>query len=220
VITLRVRLATIWIAIVAGLLLGFLTTPTVSASTQYSVQVNPGAVTNSMGCGWHKRRLAPFDSDNLSGYALDWNNVANDGIWWRSYGFRSAGSGSLGVARVMSNSSSGCKEFAVRVLSLNGTNRGSAFYTHATTSIVGTQWAINAGLAPGGSFTSYGSIGTTASSERENCSWTAAHLHQHSTSVSGWQRNTGVYYYAPSGGVGWNLNAVENWQNRSGTWAE
>ena len=151
-----------------GGLMGLLSIGGVTAAPiDYAVYINPGGASNAMTCGWHVACAPPFTWGN----ALDWGNSGGSSITWRSWGFRASGSGPLGTAAVGSNSSSGCYRFSARVNSLNGTLRGEATYTHATTGIAGIQWNVNAGIPIGGAFTSRTGLGNTTSSERSGCLW-------------------------------------------------
>ncbi|MGE0600046.1 MAG: hypothetical protein AB7J35_09740 [Dehalococcoidia bacterium] len=199
----------------AGSALGLLAPTPGKAVTSYEIRVNPGGATNALTCGWHVTCKPPITWGN----ALDWGNSANAHVHWRSWGYRGSGSGNVGTAYVYTANTATCYRIAADIYSTMGTFLGDAAYQHTRILVSeGTNWSI-AG-STGWSYTSRGDIGYTVGTElAPTCPWTDPHLHQYSTSGSGWYANTDVYPDGPDEGTGYDLTSWSNWQNRR-TWSE
>jgi len=152
--------------------------------------------------------------------ARHWTNTSGQTVYWRSFGITTSGLGVAGSAspRVADGT---CYNFSVDIRSAYGASLGTEAYTHSQLSLA-TPFTINAGGPPSGAMTVV-TLGSTRGSELADCTrlklWTGPHLHQYSTNAAGWSRNTGVYPNAPTGGTGYALNSIANWQNRR-TWTE
>ena len=201
-------------AAILGIGLGVSPTPSL-AVTSYEIRINPGGSTNALTCGWHATCLTPYPWGN----ALDWGNSGNAYVHWRSWGYRGSGTGAVGTADVYTANTATCYQIAADIYSPLGSFLGDAAYMHTRINVSeGTNWSISGSVS--GSYTSQSNIGYTATSELSaSCPWTAAHLHQYSTSGTGWYANTGVYPNAPSTGTGYSLTSANNWQNRR-VWSE
>ena len=186
------------------------------AAYPYDLYINPGGSTNLLTCGWHLDCVPPYTAST----ALDWGNTSGQTVYWRSFGITTSGLGVAGSAspRVADGT---CYNFSVDIRSAYGASLGTEAYTHSQLSLA-TPFTINAGGPPSGAMTVV-TLGSTRGSELADCTrlklWTGPHLHQYSTNAAGWSRNTGVYPNAPTGGTGYALNSIANWQNRR-TWTE
>jgi hypothetical protein len=176
---------------IAGSAIGVISNLSVGrATTDYEVTVNPGGATNALICGFHVVcDEVNYPDANRTG--LDWGNVADDAVYWRSWGYKSVGSQSTVAISKVWDVTDTCYAVAVEVYSITNVYKGAAGYVH--THLSGTDGrTFYVSGSTSGSYTSYGAIGTTSDSEISGCAWTAAHLHQFSD-VSGWYRNSGVY---------------------------
>lgn len=199
----------------AGSALGLLAPMPGRAATSYEIRVNPGGATNALNCGWHVTCVSPFTWGN----GLDWGNTSNAHVHWRSWGYRGSGSGDIGAAYIYTANTATCYRISADIYSALGTFLGNAAYQHMRILVSeGTNWSISG--STGWAYTSRSDIGYTVGTElSQNCPWTGAHLHQYSTSGTGWYANTNVYPNAPSTGTGYDLTSLSNWQNRR-TWSE
>jgi hypothetical protein len=213
----RALIAMLPLAALVGSIAGILSSvQSGRAVDDYDVYVNPGGSTNVLTCGFHVTCDATAYPDT-NRTALDWGNSANASVYWRSFGFKGAGSQATIATGKIWNVTDTCKAVAVEVYSLANTYRGAEGYTHTILSGTDGRSFYIPGSASG-AYKLEGPTGTTADSEISGCPWTAAHLHQFSD-LSGWYRNSGVYPDEPSTGTGYDLTDVNNWQNRR-PWAE
>ncbi len=195
-----------------SVVLGFASASPARATYGYGLYINPGAYRNAMTCGWH----GECGDTPTAGNALDWGNLGNDGVYWRSWATADSGSGTIGYAYPQNSSSPACYITGANVYSLAWVWRGTVAYTHSSVSSTSGIY-INGSWT--GAFTASGPIATTVSSEKSaDCPWSSAHLHQYSTS-SGWYANTAVYPGYVNAGTGYDLNSFGNWQNRT-SWSE
>ena len=206
------------VAALVGTLLGHISSRDVHALTGYELNVNPGSSNTRVNCGWHSVCVSPYSA----GYAIDWANAGGGAVYWRSWGFLSAGSGSIGTA-YMTVAPGNCYTIGVDFLSLLTTYKGSTSFTHTFISGSARSWSVP-GAAAVGTYYLYGPIGTSVpdGGEKGTCPKDDngnffAHLHH--TTDGTWARNGGVYGYAPWTGVGFDLAGLGNWMG-SVSWSE
>lgn len=211
----RVLISVLMSLVLAGGAAGLLSPKPGKAVTDYTIRVNPGAYSNHLTCGWHVTCKSPYTWGN----ALDWGNSANDHVHWRSWGYRGSGSGNVGSAYIYTANTATCYRISADIWSPLGTFLGNAAYQHTRILVSeGTGWSISGSTS--WSYTYRGDIGYTVGTELDDdCAWTDPHLHQYSTSGTGWYANTDVYPDAPDEGTGYDLTSSGNWQNRR-TWSE
>jgi len=198
-----------FIAGLAGLLNPLFPGRAAATTENVTLGVNPGPdhSPDALNCLWHSECTSPVKA----GTALDWANSfsANEVIYWRSYGYRSLGSGTLGKGTIKDYTGT-CSGIRVEVTDDFGFVKGSIYYVHQRSWTYGATFAINA--SPSWSYTS-ATIGFSWSDELPNCKsmllWTGQHLHQDAQSGP-YTPNYGVFTSLQS----YPVDSYYDWQYR------
>ncbi|MGQ9573529.1 MAG: hypothetical protein ACUVV3_10195 [Dehalococcoidia bacterium] len=182
---------------VAGALLGVYTPrPTEAVIVNFTLRVHPGAYSTSthMSCGWHEDRC-PLNPG--TGHALDWVNLANQWVRWRSYGYTQYATEAV-IARgtLIRVTDQACYRVDVQIKDSYGNPRGSIRYVHSDTAGHGYQFDIKGGK---NWVSTEFAAAYTLSHDKPGCpGWVGGywppHLH-HTDSGTGWTRNS----YYPQG---------------------
>jgi len=200
-------------AFTAGVILGLASTlgPSRNASAiteSLTLRVHPGPEARfaTLTCSWHSV-CVPFSPGN----ALDWANghqqyAPNRPIYWRSWGYRSGGTGTIAYGRIVQNDTAFCYRVDVNVRDVFGFAKGFVRYTHSRTWTPGWDFGVTA--SPGWSFTR-NEIGFSVAAEKSaSCPWTGQHLHQEAEPAY-WSANWPNF---GSTGATYDAEATASWQ--------
>ncbi len=188
---MKLRAILVALGLLAGFSLGLVRSQTAQGAISVTAYVNPGAsgagFVGYVNCFWHVSACPLGNQSPNNGNAMDWQNSYADAVWWRSYGYRSDTSGTLGTF-TLTSLSPGCHIIRAAVADVFGFEKGFIDYYHSGLSAQsGVPFGINA--SPSLANTSM-QIGTTIW-DGSNCGWTGYHLHQQGSSY--WARNFGAY---------------------------
>lgn len=204
----------------AGFIAGFATSlpgpRQAAAVTEYlTLRVHPGPEARfaALNCSWHETCLNPPTPGN----ALDWANghqswAPNRPIFWRSYGYRSGGTGTIARAQILQNDTGHCSRVTLRVFDAFDFPKGDIHYVHSRTWTPG--WWVYASGSPSWSF-SKAEVGFSVAQEKSaSCPWAGQHLHQ-GAEPSFWSAN-----WTNFGSLGtYDIENTANWQyQQSWTW--
>lgn len=202
-----------------GVLLGALPFPSrpgpagaVTENVTLQVHPGPAAANAVLNCSWHGACTSP----PTPGSALDWNNGPNADVRWRSWGWRSVGTGSVALGTIVQEHGMTCTAVAVSVKDVFNFPKGSVRYSHSGTWTPG--WSFSIAGSPSWASTNV-VVGFTLALEKQTCInsglWTAPHLHQDRVGTW-WEVNWGNFL---SPGSSYPVFSLANWQYRqSWTW--
>lgn len=181
-----------------------------ATTVNVTLHIHPGPdhYSETINCLWHGACYSPPTPGN----ALDWNNdhVANEQIIWRSYGYRSSGSGNIATG-VIQVSNGTCSQIRVHLVDAFSFDKGYSYYTHSATWTPG--YSVYAPASSGWSYSS-SSIGFSLADEVDPCEfavpplWTSQHLHQYAD-ASRFSANTPKF---TSTTTSYNVDSYYAWQ--------
>lgn len=170
-----------------------------------TLRVNPGA-NETLTCLWHG------ECGVESGAALDWDDLSNGDVFWRSYAYRNdtpyATTIATGTIEYSAPIGFDCYETRVDIVDAFSFDKGHIQYLHAASWVNGYEVDITAS-----SGWTYVSQVVAFTVNQENCAaWDGEHLHQDAVPSIAWAKNTALYNGTPAPPTGYLIGLSGSWQ--------